>query len=58
MTFSRDSEIIELWLEGQGSPHTRNCYRRDVSRLAEPVSPNWGDCLPFRRVNSSFPMRP
>ena len=33
MTSSRDSEIIELWLERQASPHTRSCYRRDLARL-------------------------
>jgi integrase/recombinase XerD len=33
MVSSRDSEIIELWLERQASPHTRGCYRRDSARL-------------------------
>ena len=33
MTFSRDSEMINLWLERQASPHTRSCYQRDVARL-------------------------
>ena len=33
MVSSRDSRIIELWLERQASPHTRGCYRRDVARL-------------------------
>jgi site-specific recombinase XerD len=33
MVSSRDSHIIELWLQRQGSPHTRGCYRRDAARL-------------------------
>jgi hypothetical protein len=33
MTSSRDSHIIELWLQRQVNPHTRGCYRRDVARL-------------------------
>jgi integrase/recombinase XerD len=33
MTSSRDSKIIELWLEKQPSPHTRGCYRHDSKRL-------------------------
>src|SRR3984957_14598602 len=33
MVSSRDSRIIELWLERQASPHTRGCYRRDAARL-------------------------
>jgi len=33
MLSSRDSHIIELWLQRQASPHTRGCYRRDVARL-------------------------
>jgi integrase/recombinase XerD len=33
MVSSRDSHIIELWLERQAGPHTRGCYRRDVERL-------------------------
>jgi hypothetical protein len=33
MVSSRDSHIIELWLQRQGSPHTRGCYRRDAGRL-------------------------
>jgi site-specific recombinase XerD len=33
MVSSRDSRIIELWLQRQGSPHTRSCYRRDAARL-------------------------
>ena len=33
MVSSCDSQIIELWLERQASPHTRGCYRRDVARL-------------------------
>lgn len=28
-----DSEIIELWLQSQASPHTQSCYRRDYERL-------------------------
>ena len=32
MLSSRDSQIIELWLERQASPHTRGCYQRDVRR--------------------------
>ena len=38
MLSSRDSEIIELWLERQASPHTRGCYRRDVARLLASVA--------------------
>jgi integrase/recombinase XerD len=38
MTSSRDSHIIELWLERQASPHTRGCYRRDAVRLLAHVS--------------------
>jgi integrase/recombinase XerD len=42
MVSSRDSHIIELWLERQASPHTRGCYRRDAARLlanvAKPLS--------------------
>jgi hypothetical protein len=30
MVSPRDSDIIELWLQRQGSPHTRGCYRRDA----------------------------
>jgi len=33
MLSSRDSNIIELWLERQASPHTGGCYQRDVRRL-------------------------
>jgi site-specific recombinase XerD len=33
MVSSRDSHIIELWLERQVSPHTRGCYKRDAARL-------------------------
>jgi Phage integrase, N-terminal SAM-like domain len=33
MVSSRDTEIIELWLAKQASPHTRSCYRRDVERI-------------------------
>jgi len=33
MTSSRDTQIINLWLERQPSPHTRSCYRRDSDRL-------------------------
>jgi integrase/recombinase XerD len=29
-----DSEIIQLWLASQPSPHTRSCYQRDVQRLS------------------------
>ena len=28
-----DSEIIELWLDTQASPLTRDCYHRDAQRL-------------------------
>jgi integrase/recombinase XerD len=42
MVSSRDSHIIELWLQRQASPHTRGCYRRDAARLlahlAKPLS--------------------
>jgi integrase/recombinase XerD len=34
MAFTRDSEIIELWLTSQPSPHTRSCYQRDIDRLS------------------------
>lgn len=33
MLSSPDSEIINLWLARQASPHTRSCYRRDAERL-------------------------
>ena len=33
MVSSRDSQIIDLWLESQASPHTRGCYHRDAGRL-------------------------
>jgi hypothetical protein len=33
MVSSRDSHIIELWLQRQASPHTRGCYQRDAARL-------------------------
>jgi site-specific recombinase XerD len=33
MVSSRDSHIIELWLQRQASPHTRGCYGRDAARL-------------------------
>ena len=33
MLSSRDSKIIQLWLERQANPHTRTCYRRDSDRL-------------------------
>jgi hypothetical protein len=33
MVSSRDSRIIDLWLERQASPHARGCFRRDVARL-------------------------
>jgi integrase/recombinase XerD len=35
---SRDSHIIELWLQRQASPHTRGCYRRDAGRLLAHVA--------------------
>ena len=38
MSSSRDSHIIELWLQRQGSLHTRGCYRRDAGRLLSHVS--------------------
>lgn len=28
-----DSEIVDLWLQSQASPHTQSCYRRDYERL-------------------------
>jgi site-specific recombinase XerD len=37
MLSSRDSHIIELWLQRQASPHTRGCYRRDAARLLAQV---------------------
>ena len=37
MVFSRDSQIIGLWLQSQASPHTRGCYGRDFGRLLEHV---------------------
>jgi hypothetical protein len=37
MVSSRDSHIIELWLQRQASAHTRGCYRRDVARLLAQV---------------------
>lgn len=33
MTFSSDSQIVELWLQARANPHTRDCYRRDAARL-------------------------
>jgi len=30
---SRDSKIVNQWLERWPSPHTRSCYRRDADRL-------------------------
>ena len=33
MVSSPDTEIIELWLAKQSSPHTRSCYRRDANRI-------------------------
>jgi hypothetical protein len=33
MRSSQDAQIIELWLNRQASPHTRDCYRRDADRL-------------------------
>src|SRR5579864_4323296 len=33
MSSSRDSKIVDLWLEKQPSPHTRGCYQRDSERL-------------------------
>ena len=38
MVSSRDSEIIELWLERQASPHTRSCYQRDADRLLASIA--------------------
>jgi site-specific recombinase XerD len=38
MVSSRDSHIIELWLQRQASPHTLGCYRRDTARLLAHVS--------------------
>jgi integrase/recombinase XerD len=38
MVSSRDSHIIELWLQRQASPHTRGCYRHDAARLLAQVS--------------------
>jgi integrase/recombinase XerD len=37
MVSSRDSHIIELWLQRQASPHTRGCYRRDAAKLLDHV---------------------
>ena len=33
MSSSRDSKIVDLWLEKHPSPHTRGCYQRDSERL-------------------------
>jgi integrase/recombinase XerD len=33
MLSSRDSKIVNQWLERWPSPHTRSCYRRDTNRL-------------------------
>ena len=33
MVSTRDSKIIEIWVENQQSPHTRYCYRFDSKRL-------------------------
>jgi hypothetical protein len=38
MLSSRDTHIIELWLEKQASPHTRGCYRRDAAKRLSHVS--------------------
>jgi hypothetical protein len=47
MVSSRDSRIIELWLQRQARSHTRGCYRLDAARLlahaARPLSRlTWG----------------
>ncbi len=52
MISSRDTEIVELWLERQASPHTRSCYQRDAARLlaftAKPLEHiNLGDLQRF-----------
>lgn len=33
MRSARDSHIIKLWLEKQGSSYTRSCYQHDSERL-------------------------
>jgi integrase/recombinase XerD len=35
MVSKRDSQIIDIWVENQPSPHTRGCYRRDSKRLLD-----------------------
>jgi integrase/recombinase XerD len=37
MTFTRDAQIIQLWLGKQPSLHTRGCYHRDCRRLLDHV---------------------
>jgi hypothetical protein len=37
MTFTRDAQVIELWLGKQPSPHTRGCYQPDADRLLDHV---------------------
>jgi hypothetical protein len=33
LSSANDLQIIETWLAGRASPHTRACYRRDAARL-------------------------
>jgi hypothetical protein len=59
MVSPRDSNIIELWLECQSSPHTRRCYRRDAGRLLAPartlaaVKSPFGFCHRMRYVRAN-----
>src|SRR5438105_12912893 len=45
MPSTRDSDIINLWLQRQKSPHTRGCYQRDSRRLLAHV------CKPLSRMS-------
>ncbi|MBK5295066.1 MAG: tyrosine-type recombinase/integrase [Acidobacteriia bacterium] len=37
-TISDDATILQLWLNRQSSPHTRDCYQRDSTRLLAHVA--------------------
>jgi len=59
MVSSSDSEIIELWLKRQASPHTRACYGATLSD-SWPMSPShyaasvWAIC----KVSHDLSVRP
>ena len=51
MTFSADdSRILDLWLDSRSNPHTRDCYRRDATRLLAYAAKPWTSLSRLRSI--------